>query len=70
MIRFEETNLSEAERHVLKTLGGVRRGLGLQLSEGKMADTAHNLIGKGFVEEIWGYYSLTEAGRSQLKPNR
>lgn len=69
-IRFEESALSEGARHVLKTLGSVGPGYGLQGPEDKgWQRSAQELIDKGFAEEVWGFYALTDAGRSQLRPN-
>lgn len=64
------THLSETDRHVLKLLGDTKPGFVLQLPDGNMADTAVGLADRGYAENYYGcFFSITEAGRSQLRSN-
>ena len=69
MFRLIETALSEVDRYVIRTLGEFPADFGVRLPEGKFADTAADLAKRGFVVNDDGCFSLTEAGRSQLRPN-
>ena len=71
--RLETTAINEVERHVLtllKKVSGQSGAYGCTLSDGKMADTAADLEKRGFVEQLFGYWHITDAGRSQLQSNR
>ena len=64
------THLNETDRYVLKLLAGVKPGFALQLPEGKMADTAAELAERGYAENYSGcFFTITDAGRSQLRSN-
>lgn len=73
IMKVEETSLNEVELHVLKLLdkvAGQTNTYGITLPEGGMANTADDLIKRGFVEQLCGYFHITDAGRSQLRSNR
>lgn len=69
-VRFEEATMSEGARYVLKTLGSFGPGYGMHGPDDKgWQRCAQELVAKGFAEEVWGFYALTDAGRSQLRSN-
>lgn len=65
-----ETALTETERFVLTGLSHLAHGLAVQGpdNEGWRKD-ADSLVRMGFASNILGWYSLTDAGRSQLRSN-
>lgn len=69
MFSFAETALSDADRCLLKIIADAPDGFGIQLPEGKMLDAAIELARRGFVDMRDGYFSISRAGRSMLRPN-
>lgn len=71
-VRFQETFLTETQKHLLEYLGKLPKGMGYADPEAEHGPVAHDydvLVEKGLVENVVGLFGITEAGRSRLRSN-
>lgn len=73
-VTLEPMLIDPMERQALKSLGDLPRNLGL-IAPGLNDENKYwfravdSLVAKGFAENIFGCYTITDAGRSQLRSN-